>query len=604
MPLSTRSTKTARNLFSISLLTASAVYLYQTILFFRDADVSYPVFDNWYYFADLCRYIDSGNPMGFIFSQANEHRPVLLFTSMFIDYLYDGFNLTFMKAFHLISYTCLVAFILWLSGEIFADLDRPVRRQARIIVYTSGLFFLLSMRQWEVHYGYTNVGTIQGFLFFVCSIYLYNKRFEWKSSGKIIGYKSLAAVIFFALLSSFSMVFGLLAMPFVFVLSIIRRADKKEVFVLLITTLCICTLYASGMNFSPSSNSQWQFNLPEILRIAYFSILLPGALFLTQKKITFIIGLIGTLIVIILSTVIARKRLSNNAAMITIYCLVLLTMAYALMVGIGRRHMIDEQAMVPRYMLTAAIFWHGLFALSTYAGLRLFDTGKKLPLVLARIALVPIIVLLFIHQKLRHEQILEMVSKNSTAVTALQFDVIDPETFPAYQLINIEEFYESLKQLKHHATSIYGVTPATFFGKNATSLFVTDNSLCSGSITGTARLNTIKQVVDDPSATGLRLSGWLDSASPDTAPSGMLLVDQDGVIRGAGTMTATSPAKAGQHAPPTGPHSSWVAFARLDSTSTTISSYALYARTKSACLLDTITLATRGQNFIEPGERP
>ena len=119
------------------------IVLFFALKFFIDIDVNYPVFDNWWYFANLAVASDK-NIFSFIFGQANEHRPLLLFTSMAIDYTWFGFNLKFMKVFHLVSYSALVAVIIWLSSQIANEFDRSIRNSAKILFCVSGFFFIVN----------------------------------------------------------------------------------------------------------------------------------------------------------------------------------------------------------------------------------------------------------------------------------------------------------------------------------------------------------------------------------------------------------------------------------------------------------------------------
>lgn len=555
--------------FDIAVLLACTAYLILTIKYFVDSDVSYPVFDIWFYITELIGAADRNNLLAYVVSQANEHRPVLSFLAMSIDYFYFGFNLHFIKIFHLLSYGALVLFIIWLSGQITNGFDRSIRNSAKVLISASGLFFLLSMRQWEIHYGYTNVGTIQGFLFFVCSVYLYNKRFDWRAGGEKVTFASLAAALAFALLSTTSMAFGLLTLPFIFVISIVRGAEKKESLVLALLACMFFVIYGIDMNFAPADNAEWRLYPTDIIRIIYFSVLLPGSVFIANKPIALLIGLAGMVTTSAISFAVMAKKQNHRTVPVTIYCLLLLSISYSIMVGIGRRHMPDEQAMASRYMLAAAIYWQSLIALSLWAGIRYFSKHRDNILLLFRFVIISSMIVLFAQQKIKYDHIMNMARKNSVAVNALQFGILDRDTFPSYQIVDINEFYSAVKTLKDHQTSIYGTPIAKLYGQKISDKYAVDNNRCAGDITDSSTPPIIKQLVSDPSTSGLKLSGRAWNKQPGTVlPSRILLTDRQGIIKGAGEFTASA-VDAG-----------WVAFARLekDATATDVNVYALYEK--------------------------
>lgn len=579
-----KNTQHIRYPYICAILFACIAYLYLTIKFFIDADVSYPVFDNWGYFADLIDHADNNNLSALLVKQANEHRPVLTFIAMLVDYTYFGFNLKFIKIFHLLSYGALVTFIIWLSGQITNELDRSIRNSAKLLVSVSGLFFMLSMRQWEIHYGYTNVGTIQGFLFFACSIYLYNKRFDWRASGNKVTYASFVVVAIFALLSAASMAFGLLTIPFVFAISVLRGAPKKESWLLILLTFTFYFVYGIGMNLAPSDGAEWKLYPNDLIRIMYFSAMLLGSLFIAKKIIAVLIGIIGIAITTIASIVLFKRR-THHSELVTVYSLLMLSIAYAIMVGIGRRHMSDESAMVSRYMLAAVIYWQSLFTVSVYAGLQFFPQVKHQMLSFFKFALIPIVIVLFIHQKFKHEFIVDTVRKNSLAVNALQFGIVD--SFLSNQVISMDQLYSWVKVLYDHKTSIYGMKLANQYGQIIHETYG-NNSRCTGGISSIDNRPIINQLASDSSTMGLKLSGWAwNKPSALVHPSSIILVDQHGVIKGAGLFSVKRPDVTRNLGDPTAKDAEWVAFARLDQDATEIYGYAIYDKENEACLFDT-----------------
>ena len=575
------------HIFGGVLLFACLAYFLLAIKTFIDMDVAFPVFDNWYYFADLCRYLDENDPISFLVKPANEHRPVLTFVAMLIDYRCFGFNLTFIKIFHLLSYGSLIGFILWLSGCITDKFDVSIKKPAKTLVYASGLFLITSMRQWEIHYGYTNVGTIQGYLFFLYSTYLYHKRCDARISRKKVSGATFFPILLFALLSTASMSFGLMTLPCLLLISILRGARKEESWFFLVLTGLLFSIYCIGMDFSPAHKTEWQFHLHDLLRILYFATILPGSILVADTRAALPMGLIGMMATALVSIVIIRKKPYHCSKVMTAYGLLLLTLAYMIMVGIGRRHMIDEQAMISRYMLTAGIYWQSLFTLSIYCALELFPGQKLRVLTIGRIAIVPVIIALLIQQKVKHDFLVRMAENNRVAITALQFSILDPDTFPDYQLINLEGFFSSLKVLSDHETSIYGTKTKKLYGKNIQDAYFIDNNLCTGNISGFNNLVIIKQLDPDVSMRGLKLCGTVQNRQTTTPPSsGIVLTDRGGTIKGSGLHSLTSSTTP---FPPT-MNPRWVAFARLELDTSDIYSYAVYEQNHSACLINVTTI--------------
>lgn len=573
-----------RRIFASVIILVSTVYLYLTIRHFIDSDVSYPVFDNWFYFADILTYLDKKDFFHAAVKQTNEHRPILTFISMIIDYSCFNYNFTFIKLLHLLSYVALVAFMLFLSVNAIDAVESSFRSSGKILVLVSGLFFLLSMRQWEVHYGYTNVGTIQAFLFFTSAVYLYLKRFDWRESGGAVTWKSLAMVIVFALLSTASMVFGLLTIPFVTFLSILQGARRGESLLLAVIGLMLFLTYGFGMDVSPAGREEWIIRAADLIRIVYFSLLLPGSLFVAQIPVALPIGIMGILVTIVsgIALVIRSKKIS--AELCTLYCVLMFSIVYAVMVGIGRRHMPDAQAMVSRYMLAAAIFWQALFTISLQAALSSHRLNRY-AIRLYSAALVPVITVLMIHQSLKHDVLQKMATDNTITVHALRFGLFDSDTFPSYQFDDLNVFYSSAKILQDHRTSIYGSHYAKMYGQRIAHLFNIDNSSCTGSVSASRIIPIIKQLDEDSSLYGVKLAGRAtNNPSTKQLPAQILLTDQNNRIRGSGLIT---PPTLFRQRRDTGTIE-WVAFARTGQSVTEVRAYALYEQEGVVCKVGSV----------------
>lgn len=570
-------------LFGVVILLASVAYLFLTTKFLIDTDVTFPVLDHWSHFVALIKLADEGKLHTFIFGQINEHRPVILLTAMSIDYLFFGFQLRFMAVFHLLSYGALVTTFSLLTIQIPNELDRPVRNVAKVLIAASGLFLLLNMRQWEVHYGYENVGTIQGFLFFACAIYLYNKRFDWFASGDKVTYASFAAVAFLALLSAASMAFGLLAMPFLFLVSVLRGAPRKESWWLALLMCLFFYVYSIGMNLSPNKN-EWLLDPDAIFRILNLAPMMLGTLFTDIKLSALQIGTLGMVLTAGLTIQFVVRKQWNRSILVTVYCILLLSLAYALMVGIGRRYMSDDGSTAYRYMLASAIFWQSLFAVSLYAGLELFPSARRRTLAFFLLVLIAIIINCTISQIKIFKLMTGMAKANAVAVNALQFGVLDKDEFRSLAGAFDESFFSRVKVFKDHQTSIYGTEIAKLYGHKINEKYVVDNSRCVGDISVVDNRPVIPQLVSDSSSMGLKVFGWAWSKQPGVKPPHILLVDQSEVIKGAGLFTVKRPDVAQNLGDSSAEDAGWVAFARLEQGATEINGYAFYEKENVVCL--------------------
>lgn len=582
-------------LFSGTLLCASIAYLYVTIRFFIDADVSYPVFDMWNLFSETVQYVDSNNLFALVVRQLNEHRPIITSAVILLDYLYFGLDLQLIKIFHLVSYSALVVLIIWLSGHITDGLDRSVRNSAKIIVYVCSLFFILSMRQWEVHYGYTNVGTIQCFLFYAYAVSLYSKRLDRFDPGKGFTSESLAAVIFFAALSTASMAFGLLTMPTVCAVSLLRGSRKRESCLLAFLIVMFFWVYCIEMNISPADKAEWRFHPNDLVRIIYFALMMLGSLFTVNKLAALIIGAIGMATASIAGFILIIKKQYERSSVITVSCLMLLSLAYAVMVGIGRRHLPDDLAMASRYSLAAAIYWQSLFAVCLYTGLHCFPQKAHTVLSFFKIALISVIIVLFYHQNLQYEFMKSRVLKNNVAVNALQFGVSDPEKYLLIQVVNLDELYSWAKVLKDHQTSLYGTQFAQLYGKNINGTYSISDDRCTGDVSDITYSPVINKLTSDSSTVGSKLSGWAKSRQPSMSPpSQILLVDQNGFIKGAGLFSEEGSNLLKNPGFPVINSTEWVGFARLNKDTTELYVYALYKKENTICQFFTLNVPKSG----------
>ena len=426
-----------------------------------------------------------------------------------------------------------------------------------------------------------------------CALFLYNKRFDWRTSGTKISHVSLLLVFIFSLLSTFSMAFGLMTMPFVLFVSLLRGANRKELLFIVLLTALLFFIYGIGMNLSPSTKTEWHLYAFDLFRILYFSVIMLGSLFIANIQIALVIGATLMLITVAVSIALLKSKQSNSSELNTLYCLVILAVVYGIMVGIGRRHSLDEYAMTSRYMLTAAIYWQGMFVLSMYFGIKFFPNAKHILLSVFSVVLMPVIIATFIQYVVKYDFVTRMIDKSQIAVTALQVSLLDMETFPSLQIVDIDEFYSLASSLKVHKTSIYGTEIAKFYDQKINTKYMIDNNRCIGGISEASNPPVIKQLVNDSAGMGLKLSGWTKSNQTGVnPPSKIFLVDQNGVIKGTGFFPVKRSSTAISFKDPVANSSKWIAFARLDKKATEINVYSLNEKDNVLCLIKSLDISS------------
>jgi hypothetical protein len=309
-----------------------------------------------------------------------------------------------------------------------------------------------------------------------------------------------------------------------------------------------------------------------------------GTLLTASKLSALQIGTLGMALTAGLTIQFVLRKQPYRSALVTVYCILLLSVAYALMVGIGRRQMSDEGSTAFRYMLASAIFWQSLFAVSMSAALELFPGTKRKTLVLFLTLLFAIIINCTISQIKMLNYITGMAKANAVAVDALQFGVLDKDEFQSLAGAFDESFFSRVKVLKDHNTSIYGADIARLNGRKISEKYVTDNGRCVGDISSVYNRLVIQQLVSESSQVGLKIFGWTWGKQAGIQPSHVLLVDESGKIKGAGLFTVKRPDIAQHLGDPAAEDAGWVAFARLDQGATEINGYALYEKENVVCL--------------------
>ncbi len=511
-----------------------AIYFYRffEINFFL---VNFPVFDHWRMMAETIDSSKNNLTLSFFFSPIMEHRLPLIRSYLLIDYSFFNFNFNFMRVNHWVSFFLLLAFTIWQFTKITIDFNK-YKLFLNSLIITSCILFLLSIRAWEVHYGFMNPGTIQCYLLFMLACFFYNKRCDLNEQGNKVSYLNLLLIISLCLLSEFSMAFGLLALPLILLNSILRASPKSESLLLFIASIFCFFIYSVGIDEQIVSGSFFNINLNEVKRILYFCCLTIGSIFTIDKSTAFAFGLPGILFSIILLTYLfffVKKK--SSIATITASML-MFTLGYVLLAAIARRSFIEEQAMVSRYMLTSGIFWSSLYTLALYFSLKIFSRSHINVLLVFSFLTLILSVHFSLFQKSQFKNFNIRYTKDSAAVKGLQAGLYDPETFSSLQIRNDEygkkEFLKYLKVYWDNKTSIYAESSLDLIGQNINTLFSSPQRNCDIGMLKIITTDKFEELLGvSETDLGIKVSGNIGS-NELLYPANIFVVDKNGIIKG------------------------------------------------------------------------
>ena len=172
----------------------------------------------------------------------------------------------------------------------------------------------------------------------------------------------------------------------------------------------------------------------------------------------------------------------NSSSFNTLFALLFISLTYALMVGLTRSHMIDEQAMVSRYMLTSGIFWSCLLALSYFIIYMRYPLKRHSINTVFLIAIIILSIRLVVTQRAEFNFFKLRTSNVNNAVLALKFGINDDKFFPWLQILGVKNFYTLLDIYRSNKTSIYADPLLGAIGLKLPEGITINDRVCSGNI--------------------------------------------------------------------------------------------------------------------------
>ncbi len=534
-------------------------FFYFNIEFISLNNINYPVFDYWRMFTEAVSAKESGDYFKYIFSRINEHLTAGTFSAILVDYFFFNLNLNFLRFVHYSSFIALIFSLLFLHIKIFYEFDRyKINWTSIFMLSLFCLFSLLSLRTWEVHYGYTVFANIQFFLFYTLSHYLYNQRCNSYFKGVNVSNTSLLLVVLLCLLCQYSVAIGIFALPSIFALSILRSAPKKESILLFLLCFFYIFLYTLGLSFDSFFQSfsngnnlshvienQGLFSFSKdlsLFRPFYFMCLMIGSfwipsdlIFIYPKYLIFIFGFFGIFLSGILFRIFLIGKYFNSSSFNTLFALLFISLTYALMVGLTRSHMIDEQAMVSRYMLTSGIFWSCLLALSYFIIYMRYPLKRHSINTVFLIAIIILSIRLVVTQRAEFNFFKLRTSNVNNAVLALKFGINDDKFFPWLQILGVKNFYTLLDIYRSNKTSIYADPLLGAIGLKLPEGITINDRVCSGNISQFDIIDITSRFYDK-NGIAIKLSGDIAYNSSLTTSNIILIADQNSIVRGLGNI--------------------------------------------------------------------
>lgn len=394
-------------LMPVLLCSIKTLYFYRYLI---DSWIHFPVLDNWKHFYDLVQADKKSSLPNFIWEQINEHRPVILKLIYLIDYKFFDLNLNFSQTVSLFLYFIFTLGFLRLAKWHLNFLPNWTEKTFSFCVC---LFLLTSINYWEVLLGALNIGTVSAWVCIFATILSYSKY----STSQKISFLILANIA--AVLAALNMAFGFVAFLLLMLMGIINKNKTIIIVLPLLIGSIFFSIYSHNLNFTTASPVIYSKLLFDIPRVVACTTCCLGGYFFDEPFYAIIAGVVGIIYALpIIVNSLCKKHINRYELLILL--LLLSSILYAVMIGVGRRHTSLQAAMASRYLFTSAIFWSTLWLLlikKAYKSKIAINSIKILVLLFSPFLLVKDIV--------KTNDILNWILRQKVAITSLSARIND-----------------------------------------------------------------------------------------------------------------------------------------------------------------------------------
>ena len=389
-----------------------------------------------------------------------------------------------------------------------------------------------------------------------------------------------AQSLLFAVVTSYSMVNGLVIWPILVALSFFLALRPGHRIVILTVGALVCTTYLIGYEFGVG-RTNFGAALRNPIGVFAYAICYLG---IPSTRVSVSLGLIqggiGLGLALLSGWRVAASRDRTHFELIQLFILVFVIITVGL-TAIGRSHLPLRHAGIERYGTGAMVFWSALLPL-LYQQLEQARTKRWMALTTSvLVGFVSVVILPF--QYWQSATVTGWRSRLEESAVALVVGVSDPAVLGALHP-NTPLVLRTARFLERKELSLYGTAWARPMGRPLHSVFeIASGARCVGSFEGALPFS----IKGSPAGTrAARVHGWAWDLDAEKIPETVLLTNEASIIRGVARTGRLRSDVAARFGDTRMAKSGWVGFVRDDSGLGSLAAYAIVEEGRVACRIE------------------